>query len=214
MRIKWGALIVVISCTATAFAMAISGQDDTPSDIVGAVEKNHSPSSHPGADPHEQAQPEMHFDLSEIKRTVPDNTHTSGLFQSKSWYVSPPSQQAGLVAAQSAAGVSAASLPPPPPSAPQLPFKFIGRMIDGNEVPLFLANNNQLYSARVSDVLDSTYRVDKITEKTALLTYLPMNIQQELVFNSTAVGISALSASTSDTMQPSTPIRQQIEILR
>ena len=85
-------------------------------------------------------------------------------------------------------------------------------MIDGNVVTLFLTNNNQLYSAKLSDVLDSTYRVDKITEKTALLTYLPMNIQQELVFNSTAVGISALSASTSDTMQPSTQTRQQIEI--
>lgn len=213
MHIKWGALIVVISCMATAFAMAISSQDDTPSDIVGAVEKNHSPSSHPGGDPHEQAQPEMHFDLSEIKRTAPDNMHTSGLFQSKSWYVSPTSQQPGLVPGQSAAGLSA-SLPPPPPSAPQLPFKFIGRMIDGNEVTLFLTNNNQLYSARVSDVLDSTYRVDKITEKTAVLTYLPMNTQQELVFNSTAVGISALSASTSDTMQPPTPTRQQIEIPR
>ena len=192
--------------------MAISVQDDTPSDIVGAVEKNHSSANQSGTDQHEQAQPEMRFDLSAIKRTAPDNIRTSGLFRSKSWYVPPPLPRASLLPVLSD-GLSP-SLPPPPPSPPQLPFKFMGRMIDGNDVTLFLTNNNQLYSAKLSDVLDSTYRVDKITEKTALLTYLPMNIQQELVFNSTAVGISALSASTSDTMQLSTPTRQQIEIPR
>lgn len=88
-------------------------------------------------------------------------------------------------------------------------------MIDGNDVTLYLIQNNQQYSVKLSDVLDGTYRVDKITAKSAVLTYLPMNIQQELVFNSTAVGISALSASASDTtIQPSTQSQQQIELPR
>lgn len=89
-------------------------------------------------------------------------------------------------------------------------------MIDGNDVTLFLTNNNHQYIARLSDILDNTYKVDKITEKSAVLTYLPLNIQQELVFNSSAVGISALSASASVTTiqtpaQPPAPIQQQID---
>jgi hypothetical protein len=203
-RIKWGALAVIISCMATALAMAISGQDDTPPDIAGPVEKNHTPASKTGANQKEQAQPDMHFDLSGIKRISPKNIQTSELFQSKSWYVPPPPPPASL-------------LPPPPPlppSAPQLPFTFIGRMIDGNNVTLYLSKNNQQYSARLSDVLDDTYRVDKITDKRAVLTYLPLNIQQELVFNSTAIGISALSASEPNTLiQPSSQ-PQQVELPR
>lgn len=88
-------------------------------------------------------------------------------------------------------------------------------MIDGHEVTLYLSKNNQQYSAKLNDVLDGNYRVDKITYKSAVLTYLPLNIQQELLFNSTAIGISALSASASDAaIQPSTLTAQQIEIPR
>jgi hypothetical protein len=188
----------------TALAMAISSQDDTPTDVVGAAPKKHSPSNQSGSGQHEPAQSDMRFDLSAIKRTVPDNIQTSGLFQSKSWYAPPPPPTP-----------LASLLPPPPPSAPQLPFTFIGRMIDGTDVTLFLTNNNRQYTAKMNDVLDGTYRVDKITEKSVMLTYLPLNIQQELVFNSTAIGISALSASASATaIQPPTQFRQQIEISR
>ena len=210
MRIKWGAVVVVISCMATALAMAISGQDNNSSDIVGAVEKNHSSANHTATGQNKQTQTNMHFDLSEIKRTVPDKIRTSSMFQSKSWYVSPPSMKTGFLSMK-----SASVLPPPPPSAPQMPFTFIGRMIDGHEVTLYLSKNNQQYSAKLNDVLDGNYRVDKITYKSAVLTYLPLNIQQELLFNSTAIGISALSASASDAaIQPSTLTAQQIEIPR
>lgn len=208
MRIKWGVLVVVISCTATALAMAISGQDDSSTDVVGAVEKRHSQADQQGAEGHVQAQPELHFDLSQIKRTAPDKVHASGLFQSRSWYSPAPSQQVGISSIKSAAGLSAASRSPPPPSAPQLPFIFIGRMIDGDVVTLFLTGNNQLYSAKLNDILDGAYRVDKIAEKSAVLTYLPMNIQQELVFNSTAMGATALNALSPETaMQPSASTR-------
>lgn len=196
MRIKGGALFVIISCMGTALAMAISGQDEAPADVVGAVIKNHFPASQPGADQHIQGQADMRFDLTAIKRTVPDNIQTNGLFQSKSWYTPPPPPPPSLLSLSPPP-------PPPPPSAPQLPFTFIGRLIDGNDVTLYLSKNNQQYSAKLSDVLDGTYKVDKITSKSAVLTYLPLNIQQELVFNSTAIGISALSASESSAlMQP------------
>lgn len=199
LRIKGRALIFLIFCLGTALVMAVSGQDDgaTP-DVVGAVEKKSPTTNQTGTDQHKQ-QADIHFDLSAIKRTVPKNIQTVGLFQSKSWYTPPHQPPANSLPPQ----LPANSLPPPPtpPSAPQLPFTFIGRMIDGNDVILFLSKSNRQYTAKVNDVLDDMYRVDKITDSNAVLTYLPMNIQQTLVFNSTAVGISALSASASITLR-------------
>lgn len=192
MRLKRGVLFVLISCLGTAFAMAIPKQDDnTTSDVVGAVENKLSTNSRPVTDQRELTRPDIHFDLSAIKRTVPDNIQPSGLFQSKAWYTPPPQQPVS-------------SLPPPPPSAPSLPFAFIGRMIDGNDVILFLSKNGRQYTVKANDLLDDTYRVDKITDNNAVLTYLPMNIQQTLVFNSTAVGSSILSASASATTMQTT----------
>ena len=84
-------------------------------------------------------------------------------------------------------------LPPPPPAAPQLTFTFTGRLFDENEVILFLSKNSKQYIAKVGDVLDDSYRVDQIANMNVVLTYLSMNIQQTLTFNSTAIG--SLSAN-------------------
>ena len=213
MRTRGKALIVLILGLGTALAMAFSGRDsgEIP-DVAGVAEKKASSANPSATDPHERLRSEINFDLSAVKRIAPEHIQSSGLFQSKSWYVAPPPPPP-----------NPASLlpppPPPPPTAPQLPFTFIGRMIDGDDVTLFLTNNNNQYNAKLNDVLDSTYRVDKITDKSAVLTYLPLNIQQELVFNSTAVGISSLSASASvmtiqTPAQPPAPLQQQIEISR
>jgi hypothetical protein len=213
-RINGVALVVVISCLGTALAMAFSGrEDDAVSGVVGANEKKPSIANQSGNDQREQSQTDKHFDLSAIKRTAPNKIQTSSLFQSKSWYTAPP--PAAIPSPPLANVVASPPPPPPPPSAPQLPFTFIGRLIDGNDVTLFLIFKNQQYSAKLNDVLDDTYRVDKITDKSAVLTYLPLNILQELVFNSTAVGVSALSASASvTTIQSPAQAQQQIELPR
>ncbi len=219
MRIKWGALVVVISCTATALAMAISKQGEGAApDVVGVAERKLSTAATRfGVDQTEQMQPDFHFDLAAIKRTVPDSIQTGSLFQSKSWYVLPPPPPAPTrISAPSPVSLTtppANFVPPPQPTAPPLPFTFIGRMIDGNEVTLFLFKNNQQYTVKLNDVLDNTYRVEKITTTSVVFTYLPIDIKQELLFNSTAIGASALNTSTSVAMiqAPAQP-QQQIEI--
>lgn len=200
MRIKGGILFIAVSCMGTALAMAFSGQEDTSTVVVDAVAKNHSSVKRSDAGQHEQATSDVSFELSAIKRAVPGNIKTSGLFQSKSWYAPPPPPPV------------ASSIPPPQPTAPPLSFTYIGRMIDGSEVTLFLYKNDQQYTVKVNDVLDTTYRVDKITDNSAVLTYLPMNIQQTLFFNTAITGNSSLSASAlSSAMQlPLVPqIKQQ-----
>jgi len=192
-RIKWGALIVVISFLGTALAMAVSGRDDTAPEVVGAVDKK-AASDQASSELHESAQPAIRYDLSAIKRVVPDNLQSSQMFQSKTWYSPPPPTS------------SASSLPPAPPSAPPLTFTFLGRMIDGNERILFLFRNGHQYTVKANDVIDDTYRVDKITNSNAVLTYLPMNVQQTLAFNSNAIGSTALTDPIPPATTPSSPL--------
>lgn len=74
----------------------------------------------------------------------------------------------------------------------QVPFTFVGRMIDGNKVTLFVTQNDHQFLAKVNDVIGGAYRVDSISGTNAVLTYLPTNTQQTLMFNSTAIGSSAI----------------------
>jgi hypothetical protein len=78
-------------------------------------------------------------------------------------------------------------------------------MIDGKDVVLFLLKNGQQYSVRTHDTLDGTYRVGEITDKLAVLTYLPMNMQQTLLFNSSAVIKPGVGTLADATQIPSTP---------
>lgn len=187
MQIKRGVLAGVICCMGTALAMSVSGYDDIQADVVGPNAKMHARSSQPNAGQQEKGLSDIGFDLSAIKRPVPNNVRSSDLFQSRSWYVPSPTSYTPVTPSTDSS--------PPQPAAPSLPFTFIGRVIDRNEVTLFLYKNGRQYSVKVNDLLEETYRVDRITDGSALLTYLPTNVQQELVFNSTAVGSSALSAT-------------------
>ncbi len=193
MQTKGIAIVVLFFSLGTALALAVSGQEENNSGVVGAVERTFSPSTQ------DKTVSDIHFDLSAIKRTVPDQIQTTGLFQSRTWYVPPPlpPPSARGIAYCCSGCAAAANVVPPPPSAPPMPFIFVGRMIDGNEVVLFLTRSNTPYIARTNDVLDGSYRVGKIGDDNAELTYLPMNIQQTLAFNSTAIGVHVLAASPS-----------------
>lgn len=68
-------------------------------------------------------------------------------------------------------------------------------MLDGKEVTVFLSKGDHRYTVKEQDVMDVTYRVDKISESEAVLTYLPTDTQQTLSFNTTAAANSLISAS-------------------
>lgn len=182
MQIKGTALLVLLLCLGTALAMAVSGRDETSPEVVGAIDKKIS-SGQPSFEKRDPGQPAIRYDLSIIKRAVPDNIQASQLFHSKTWYSPPPPAPVN-------------SLQPPPPGAPPLAFTFFGRMIDGDEVILFLSRNGHQYTVKTNDVIDDTYRVDQITNSTAVLTHLPTNAQQTLVLNSNAIGSSVMSDAT------------------
>jgi hypothetical protein len=94
------------------------------------------------------------------------------LFAVKSWDAPPPPPPA----------------PPPPqaapapvkPVAPPLPFVFMGRMTEEDRVSVFLVKDERAYIAAVGDVIEGTYRVEKIEPRQVTLLYLPLDMAQTL----------------------------------
>jgi hypothetical protein len=91
------------------------------------------------------------------------------VFGSQSW-VPPPPPPAPAQAAP----------PPPPPMAPPLPFTFIGKSVGDGVWEVYLARGDRTYTARTNEVIDGTYRVDAIAPPILRLTYLPLNLVQQL----------------------------------
>jgi len=70
--------------------------------------------------------------------------------------------------------------PPPPPMAPPLPFKYMGKIMDGGEIVVFLAKQDSNYSVRTGDKLDSNYQVEDIKPGVMTFNYLPLGQKQTL----------------------------------
>lgn len=82
-------------------------------------------------------------------------------FRVTSWVITPP--------------------PPPPtePTAPPLPFKYLGKLIDDGRHIVFLSEQNTYLIAREGDRI-GTYRVEEITPKKMTFLYEPLKKRQEL----------------------------------
>ena len=110
--------------------------------------------------------------LNLLAHRVADATAAASLFAAHSWYVAPPPPPPPP---------STPSLPPPKPTAPPLPFQYMGSYTpNGGAAVIFLTRGDVVYDVRVGDTLDSTYSVDRFDGATLLLTYKPLNIQQQL----------------------------------
>lgn len=72
-------------------------------------------------------------------------------------------------------------LPAPVPMAPELPFTFLGKKLEGNAWEVFLARGEQSFVVREGSVLENTYRIDTIRPPSLSLTYLPLGQSQSLL---------------------------------
>ncbi len=89
------------------------------------------------------------------------------LFSSRSWQAPPPE----AVAHRSA---------PPSPTAPSVPFRFAGRMLQGDQVFVFLERGESIITARQGDTVDGAYRIDSVSETQVALTYVPLDQKQTI----------------------------------
>lgn len=223
------AAVIVVFYVGTALATDSSQQESSPVDVVEAASKDGASTRQS-----EHLITGATFDLSAIKRTSPSRIKGGDLFNPKSWFASLPvpeessnaqpakarergeghagNQEKGQMqdGEQRQTQMQGQQQIQGQPAAGVLPYTFIGRMIDGNEVTLFLIKNDRQYVAKVNDVLDNSYRVDKITGVSAVLTYLPTNTEQTLTFGSTAVGSSIFSDSSPNVSAPISRGMQQL----
>ncbi|HEX5612303.1 MAG TPA: hypothetical protein VFX67_06600 [Burkholderiales bacterium] len=70
------------------------------------------------------------------------------------------------------------------PIAPPLPFRYLGKALEGGAVTLFVARGEEHYSARAGDRIGRDYRVERVTDKAAVFTYLPLRARQSLALPS------------------------------
>lgn len=71
--------------------------------------------------------------------------------------------------------------PPPPraPAAPPLPFKYQGRLEDG-DTQVFLADGARSLIVRAGDTIDGRYKVERISSNDIAFIYLPLKQMQVL----------------------------------
>jgi hypothetical protein len=88
---------------------------------------------------------------------------------------------------------SRAAAPPPAPvapSAPPMPYRVAGLMVQDGAAQVVLAKGDRIITVREGDSLDDGYRVEAIKPDGVTLVYLPMNERQTLPLVS-ALGIEA-----------------------
>ncbi len=106
--------------------------------------------------------------LSQQQQKESSDKPVANAFNAHSWYVAPPPPPPAPVP------------PPPVPTAPPLPFSYLGKYQDQTKLVVMLANGPKLYTVSRGEVIDGTYRVERITEEVVELVYLPLNITQSL----------------------------------
>ena len=150
-----GAAITIVALV--LLASVVTGREDS---IVSAAAVDPIPASRPAA--------VEDLDLEVLKRTRNENA--------------PQDLFAPRVPVQAVVPAVAAAVKPTPPtpSAPPLPYKYLGRMVDGGKEMVFLERNQDSLSAVAGDTLDNTYQVESIVESAVHFVYLPLGTKQVL----------------------------------
>ena len=74
---------------------------------------------------------------------------------------------------------AAPPVPPPAPAAPPLPFRYLGRMADGERTVVFLEHGLGVASAAAGETVDN-YRIESISESAVTFVYVPLGTPQTL----------------------------------
>jgi len=70
--------------------------------------------------------------------------------------------------------------PPPTPVAPPLPFRYLGRLDDGERRAVFLEEGKNVYSVAVGDMIDQRYRIERITDTAVTFRHVLLGTEQTL----------------------------------
>jgi len=71
------------------------------------------------------------------------------------------------------------------PRVPPLPFKYIGKLVEGGIVKVFLLEGGSLHTLSKGDKIDERYQLKQVNEQELTWLYLPMNITQKMNIGNT-----------------------------
>jgi hypothetical protein len=111
------------------------------------------------------------IELERLQRRDGGDSEVGNLFGAMSWYVPPPPPPPSP---------PPKPVPPPPPSAPPMPFSFLGRYIEDETLIILLVKGERIYTVSEGEVIEKTYRVERLQGGVLELTYLPLNIKQTI----------------------------------
>jgi hypothetical protein len=109
---------------------------------------------------------------------IKDLSPAGDLFAARSWIAAPAP---GTVTEQQLVVTPVVQVP----TAPSMPFQFVGRLDDRSDLQVFLQSGEKIYVVRKGDVIDETWRIERISEKELSLVYLPLHLAQTLSVGST-----------------------------
>ncbi|MGO4313457.1 hypothetical protein AB4Z35_27020 [Pseudomonas sp. KB_15] len=109
---------------------------------------------------------------------IKDLSPAGDLFAARSWKAAPA---LGTVTEQPVDVTPVVQVP----TAPPLPFQFVGKLDDRSDLQVFLQNGEKIYVVRKGDVIDQTWRIERISNEELSLVYLPLHLSQTLSVGST-----------------------------
>lgn len=164
---KWVAL------TAVAAAIVIAAPPEPQPEATSPAPAKRREAGDAARRPEAQRAPQpSRLELERMKRE--DAAAIGNAFQATSWYVPPPAPPAPP-------SVPSAPPPPPKPTAPPLPFTYLGTYEDKPARVVILVKGERMYTVSEGEVIESTYRVERVADGFVELTYLPLDMKQTLM---------------------------------
>jgi hypothetical protein len=148
-------------------AQWVSGEDGT-ADLEQGKEEATPRKQAPAAEIRSSSEKAREDELLRLDRLERRKFSAQGgdLFRAQSWAPPPPPPSE-----------AERNRPPPPPP---LQFKYLGKIVEGEETQVFLALAERNYIVKPGENINSQYRLDEVNDNAITVTYLPLNAKQML----------------------------------
>ncbi|MDT3708217.1 MAG: hypothetical protein ROZ09_15470 [Thiobacillus sp.] len=161
---------VLVAVAAAAIFLAASNEGQQAE--TRQAHASAPPTPEPALQP--QPAPALRVELERLAR--PDakadaETKVGSAFSVTSWYVPPPPPSPPPPRKPT---------PPPPPTAPPMPYSYLGRYVEDGKQVILLVRSERIYTVSEGEVLENTYRVERLMRGWLEMTYLPLNIKQTI----------------------------------
>lgn len=168
---QWIAIILV---TAALVVMAPSDEADVAKNGAGPEQSSAKAATQARDSSHPAGRVELEL-LYKLKGQRQEKGRVSDVFNQTAEYVAPTRTK---------------FVPPPPPVdlpppvvvpvAPPMDFVYLGRYGEADSRIVVLSKGDRVYTVKVGDVIENTYRIERFTPGMVNFTYLPLNITQSL----------------------------------